>query len=328
MPLPGFAIKYPLFTKGAKTMNKKLGFYILKRVLLALLTIVIVITVTFFAMQLIPGGPFTSEKAVSQESLDRLYAKYGLDKPLIVQYFNYLFNALRFDFGYSIKSRGAVTVNHIIGEGMRYSVTIGLIAAFIAIIVGVILGSLAAYKHNTIIDRIIMVLSTASVAVPSFIVSTIFLYLFCVVWQILPANGSDWRGFILPTITLSFSPMAYIIRLTRSSTLDVLNSDYIRTAYAKGASFSRVLYKHSLRNSLTPVITYAGPMIAFILTGSLVVEKIYGIPGIGREFVTSITNRDYPEVMGLTIFLTYLVIIMVLVSDVLYTVVNPRVDLD
>lgn len=309
-------------------MNKKLAFYILRRILLAFVTIVIVITVTFFAMNLIPGGPFTSEKAVSPEALERLKEKYGLDQPIFIQYLNYLRNALVFDFGFSIKSRGATTVNSIIADGMGYSATIGIIAALIAIAVGVALGSLAAYKHNTVVDRIIMVLSTASVAVPSFIVSTILLYLFCLVWPILPANGSDWRGFILPTITLSLSPMAYIIRLTRSSTLDVLNSDFIRTAYAKGASFSRVLYKHSLRNSLTPVITYAGPMIAFILTGSLVVEKIYGIPGIGRTFVSSITNRDYPLIMGLTIFLTYLVIIMVLVSDILYKVVNPRVELE
>ena len=309
-------------------MNKKLLFYILKRVILAIVTIIIVITVTFFAMQLIPGGPFTSEKAISEESMARLEEKYGLDKPLIVQYINYLLNALKFDFGYSIKSRGAVTVTEIISRGMATSAVIGIIAAVIAIIIGIVLGSLAAYKHNTIVDRVIMVLSTASVAVPSFIISTIFLYLFTVQWPIFPANGSDWTGYILPTITLSFSPMAYITRLTRSSTLDVLNSDYIRTAYAKGSSFSRVLYKHSLRNSLTPVITYAGPMIAFILTGSLVVEKIYGIPGIGRDFVSSITNRDYPLIMGLTIFLTYLVIIMVLISDILYKVVNPRVELE
>ena len=309
-------------------MNKKLAFYIIKRILLAFVTIVVVITVTFFAMQLIPGGPFTSEKAVSAESLERLKAKYGLNKPLIVQYFYYLKSALVFDFGYSIKSRGAVTVTSIIFGGMRTSAVIGLIAALLAIIFGVVLGSLAAYKHNTPIDRAIMVLSTASVAVPSFIVATLFLYLFCMVWKVLPANGSSWLGYILPTVTLSFSPMAYIIRLTRSSTLDVLGSDYIRTANAKGCSFSRVLFKHSLRNSLTPVITYAGPMIAFIITGSLVVEQIFGIQGIGREFVSSITNRDYPLIMGLTIFLTYLVIIMVLISDILYKVVNPRVELE
>lgn len=309
-------------------MDKKLIFYILKRLLLAFVTVVIVITVTFFAMQLIPGGPFTSEKAVSPETLERLQAKYGLDQPIIVQYFRYLQGALVFDFGYSIKSRGAKKVLDLILAGFRFSSATGLIAASIAIVFGILLGSLAAYKHNSWLDKTIMVFSTASVAVPSFVISTIFLYLFCVEWKILPANGSTWQGFILPTITLSFSPMAYIIRLTRSSTLDVLNSDYIRTANAKGLSSSRVLYKHSLRNSLTPVITYAGPMIAFIITGSLVVEKIFGIPGIGRDYVSSITNRDYPIIMGLTIFLTYLVIIMVLISDILYKVVNPRVELE
>jgi len=309
-------------------MDKKLIFYILKRLLLAFVTVVIVITVTFFAMQLIPGGPFTSEKAVSPETLERLQAKYGLDQPIIVQYFRYLQSALVFDFGYSIKSRGARKVMDLIIAGFRFSSATGLIAASIAIVFGILLGSLAAYKHNTWVDKTIMVFSTASVAVPSFVISTIFLYLFCVEWKILPANGDTWQGFILPTITLSFSPMAYIIRLTRSSTLDVLNSDYIRTANAKGLSFSRVLYKHSLRNSLTPVITYAGPMIAFIITGSLVVERIFGIPGIGRDYVSSITNRDYPIIMGLTIFLTYLVIIMVLISDILYKVVNPRVELE
>lgn len=309
-------------------MNKKLLFYILKRVLLAFVTILIVITVTFFAVQLIPGDPFTSEKAVSEEALARLNQKYGLDKPLFIQYLNYLKSALVFDFGYSIKSRGAVTVSEIIFRGVKFSAITGLIAAAIAIVFGVVLGSIAAYKHNTWIDRVIMVISTASVAVPSFVIATIFLYLFCVKWGMFPANGDSWTGFILPTITLSFSPMAYIIRLTRSSTLDVLSSDFIRMANAKGLSSQRVLFKHSLRNSLTPVITYAGPMIAFIVTGSLVVEKIYGVPGIGREFVASITNRDYPVVMGLTIFLTFLVVLMVLVSDILYKVANPRVELE
>lgn len=309
-------------------MNKKLALYILKRILLAFVTIVIVITITFFAMQLIPGGPFTSEKAVDPDTLVRLQEKYGLDKPLFIQYINYLKGALVFDFGLSIKSRGAKTVISIILEGFKYSATIGIIAACIAVVFGIVLGSIAAYKHNTWVDRVIMVLSTASVAVPSFVIATIFLYLFCVIWKILPANGSSWQGFILPTITISLSPMAYIIRLTRTSTLDVLGADYIRTAYAKGLSFQKVLFKHSLRNSLTPVITYAGPMVAFIVTGSLVVEQIFGIPGIGRDFVSSITNRDYPLVMGLTIFLTVLVIVMVLVSDILYKVVNPRVELE
>lgn len=309
-------------------MNKKLLFFIVKRLILAVITVFLVITITFFTMQLIPGGPFTSEKAVSEETLNILKAKYGLDKPLFIQYLNYLKNALVFDFGYSIKNRGAISVGDIIKNGLKTSAPMGLTAAAIAILVGVILGSLAAYKHNTWVDRLIMVISTSFVAVPSFIISTILLYLCCVKWRILPANGGDIKGYILPTITLSFYPMAYIIRLTRSSSLDVLGSDYIRTAHAKGLSFTKVLFKHSLRNSLTPVITYAGPMIAFILSGSLVIEQIYGIPGIGRSFVSCIINRDYPVIMGLTIFLTVLVIFMVLVSDILYKVVNPRVELE
>lgn len=309
-------------------MNKKLLIFIGKRILLAFVTIFCVITVTFFAMQLIPGGPFASEKAISEEALALLNKKYGLDKPLFIQYLNYLKGALFFDFGYSLKSRGSVTVNHIIFDGLKYSLVVGLLAALIAIAFGVLLGSLAAYKHNTWVDRVIMVISTASIAVPSFVIATILLYIFCVGLKILPANGSTWQGYILPVITLSFSPMANIIRLTRTSTLDVLGSDYIRMANAKGLSFERVLFKHSLRNSLTPVITYSGPMIAFIITGSLVVEQIFGIPGIGRSFVSSITSRDYPVIMGLTIFLTYVVIIMVLVSDILYKVINPRVELD
>lgn len=309
-------------------MNKKLLIFILKRILLAFLTVVIVITITFFAMQLIPGGPFTSEKAVSDEAMAILKEKYGLDKPLFIQYIKYLGSALVFDFGYSIKSRGAVSVSSIIINGMKYSAVIGLIAAVIAIIFGVLLGSIAAYKHNTWIDRVIMVLSTASVAMPAFVIATILLYIFCLVLKILPANGNTWQGFILPTITISLNPMAYITRLTRSSTLDVLGSDYIRMANAKGLSFSQILFKHSLRNSLTPVVTYAGPMIAFIVTGSLVIEQIFTIPGIGGKFVSSISNRDYPVIMGLTIFLTFLVIIMVLISDILYKVVNPRVELE
>lgn len=309
-------------------MNKKLLFYIIKRLLLAIATIFFVITITFFAMQLIPGGPFTSEKALSETTLNILKEKYGLDKPLFIQYLNYLKRAFVFDFGYSIKNRGAVSVNEIILNGLKVSAPIGIVAALIAIFVGVILGSLAAYKHNTWVDRTIMVLSTSFVAVPSFIISTILLYLFCVKWKLLPANGGDIKGYILPTITLSFYPMAYITRLTRTSSLDVLGSDFIRTANAKGLPFRKVLFKHSLRNSLTPVITYSGPMIAFILSGSLVIEQIYGIPGIGRSFVSCINNRDYPVIMGLTIFLTMLIIFMVLISDILYKVVNPRVELE
>lgn len=311
-------------------MDKKTLIYVVKRLLFAVLTIFVVITITFWAMQAIPGGPFTSEKAKSEETLARLKELYGLDKPLGIQYLLYLGNAFIWNFGYSIKSNGSVTVMQIIGEGMQTSAIVGFLAAALAIIVGIILGTVAGYKHNKTIDKIIMVLTTASVAVPTFITATILSYIFIIVLKILPpgyvAGGA--RAFILPVITMSLSPAAYISRLVRSATLDVLGSDYIRTANAKGLSKTKVLFKHALRNSLTPVITYAGPMIAFIITGSLVVESIYNVPGIGSSYVQSITNRDYPLVMGLTIFLTYLVIFMVLISDILYKVVNPRVDLD
>ena len=204
---------------------------------------------------------------------------------------------------------------------------IGGSAAALAIVIGLVLGSLAAVFHNKWVDKLIMVTSTASVAMPSFVIATLLLYFFCIRFQLLPANGQTAAGLILPIIALSLYPMSYITRLTRSSMLDVLGQDYIRTANAKGVSPSRVLFKHALKNAVTPVITYAGPMIAYILTGSLVVERIFAVPGLGKYFVSSIINRDYPMVMGTTIFLACLMVIMTLVSDILYKVFDPRVDL-
>jgi oligopeptide transport system permease protein len=312
-------------------VNKKSLFYILKRLIFCLLTIFVVITATFFLMNAIPGGPFVTEGRVSQSIIDNLNAKYGLDKPLFVQYWNYLKNAVVFDYGISIKQKGREVMD-IIMEGFKTSLPVGLIAGVLAIGFGTCLGSIAAVKHNKVIDRIIMVFSTASVAFPSFIIASVLLYIFCNWLGWLPANGitidGDYRGYILPVITLSLYPTAYITRLTRSSTLDVLNSDYIRTAKAKGVSKSKILFKHALRNSLTPVITYAGPMFASIITGSLVIEQIYSIPGLGRTFIKAITSRDYPLIMGTTIFLTVLVIFLILVSDILYKIVNPRVEFE
>jgi len=312
-------------------MRKKMLVYVVKRLIMCLATIVVVITATFFLMNAVPGGPFLSEKAASQSILDALKAKYGLDQPLIVQYWNYLKGALIFDFGPSLKQKGREVIE-IIGDGFSTSLPIGLIAGLLALSFGTFLGSLAAVKHNKLVDRLIMVFSTASVAFPSFIIASVLLYVFCTALGWLPANGittnGDYRGYILPIITLSLYPTAYITRLTRSSTLDVLNSDYIRTAKAKGVSKTKVLFKHALRNSLTPVITYAGPMFASIITGSLVVEQIYSIPGLGRTFIKSITGRDYPLIMGSTIFLTVIVIFLILICDILYKVANPRVELE
>ncbi len=309
-------------------MNTKTLMYILKRIGLALLTIWIVITATFFAMHAIPGGPFQGEKAVNESVLKALEAKYGLDKPLIEQYGNYLKGIVtEFDFGPSLKKRGREVVD-IIADGMKTSIKLGLIAASFALVIGVVLGSIAALRRNKIIDRIIMVITTAFVSMPSFIMGTLLLLLFSQTLHLVPANGTTFAGQILPIITLALYPMAYITRLTRSSMLDVLGQDYIRTARAKGVPPLKIIFGHALKNSLIPVITYFGPMLAYIVTGSLVVEKIFSVPGIGRDFVNSITGRDYTLVMGTTIVLASLIVIMNLVGDIMYKVVDPRITLE
>ena len=302
--------------------------YILKRIGLAILTVWVVITVTFFVMHAVPGGPFMSEKAVSQAAQEALEAKYGLDKPLMVQYWTYLKDVItRFDFGPSLKQRGRMVID-IIADGMKTSVKLGLIAAVGALAAGVVLGAVAALRRNKFIDKVIMVITTAFVSMPSFIMGSLLLVLFSIRLMLLPANGSTAQGLVLPIITLALYPMAYITRLTRSSMLDVLGQDYIRTAKAKGVPAGRIIFGHAMKNSLIPVITYFGPMLAYIVTGSLVVEQIFAVPGIGRAFVSSITNRDYPMVMGTTIVLAVLIVVMNLVSDILYKVVDPRINLE
>jgi len=308
-------------------MSKTTG-YIIKRLVLAILTVWVVITVTFFVMHAVPGGPFLGEKAVTPEVLAALEAKYGLDKPLIEQYFTYLRDIFtRFDFGPSLKQRGQDVID-IIATGMKTSAKLGVIAAFSALAVGVVLGSVAALRRNRFIDKFIMVITTAFVSMPSFIMGSLLLIVFAVKLQLLPANGATAEGLVLPIVTLALYPTAYITRLTRSSMLDVLGQDYIRTAKAKGVSGVKIIFGHALKNSLIPVITYFGPMLAYIVTGSLVVERIFSVPGIGRAFVNSIINRDYPLIMGTTIILAALIVVMNLVSDILYKVVDPRINLE
>ena len=309
-------------------MNSKNLLYILKRIGLAILTVWVVITITFFVMHAVPGGPFLSEKAISETAMKALEAKYGMDKPLMVQYFTYLKDiVLHFDFGPSIKNRGREVVT-IIFDGMKTSAKLGIIAAFLALIFGVVLGAIAALRRNKFIDKLIMVITTAFVSMPSFIMGALFLILFVINLKWFPGNGSTAKGLILPIITLSLYPMAYITRLTRSSMLDVLGQDYIRTAKAKGVSKRNIIFGHAMKNSLIPVITYFGPMLAYIVTGSIVVEQIFAVSGIGRAFVSSIINRDYPMIMGTTIILAILIVIMNMVSDILYKVVDPRIKLD
>jgi oligopeptide transport system permease protein len=309
-------------------MNSKTAFYIIKRILLAILTVWIVITVTFFVMHAVPGGPFMSEKAISPAAQAALEAKYGLDKPLMTQYGTYLRDIVtKFDFGPSLKQRGRMVID-VIGDGMKTSVKLGVVAAVLAAVIGIVLGAVAALRRNKLIDKIIMVITTAFVSMPSFIMGSLLLIIFAIKLGWLPANGAAKGGLVLPIITLSLYPMAYITRLTRSSMLDVLGQDYIRTAKAKGVSGTKIIFGHALKNSLIPVITYFGPMLAYIVTGSIVVEQIFAVPGIGRAYVSSITNRDYTMIMGTTIVLAALIVIMNLVSDILYKVVDPRINLE
>ncbi len=309
-------------------MNSKTLFYILKRILLAVLTIWIVITITFFVSRAVPGGPFNSEKAMTPEAKAALEAKFGLDRPVFEQYVTYLKNIVtKFDFGPSLKLKGR-EVTEIIADGMKTSLKLGVIAAVTALVTGVVLGAIAALKRNKIIDRVIMVVTTAFISMPSFIMGTLLLLVFAQKLNWLPANGTTSAGLVLPVITLALYPTAHITRLTRSSMLDVLGQDYVTTAKAKGVSKVKIIFGHALKNSLIPVITYFGPMLAYIVTGSLVVEKIFAVPGVGRDFVNSIINRDYTLIMGTTIVLASLIVIMNLIGDILYKVVDPRISLE
>ncbi|MCI2068820.1 MAG: ABC transporter permease [Bacilli bacterium] len=309
-------------------MNKKMLVYILKRLGMSIITILSVITITFWSMQAIPGGPFASEKALSEVTLAILNEKYGLNDPLGTQYLRYLWRALIWDFGPSLTLKGRFVMD-VIADGLKISGVLGMIALIVALVFGIVLGALAAVNQNKILDRIIMVFSTASVAMPSFVIASLLLLIFCNRLRWFPSSAAlSSAGYVLPVITLALYPTAYITRMTRSSTLDVLNQDFIRTARAKGLKESKVIFKHAMRNSLTPIITYIGPEFAYIITGSLVVEQVFSIGGLGRYFISSITGCDYSMIMGTTIFLTDIMVIMLLVSDILYVVANPKVDFD
>lgn len=295
---------------------------------MALLALLIITCVTFVVMNLVPGGPFLSEKAPSPEVLAALEAKYGLDKPLGEQLVNYLKDLLHGDLGVSFRMQKNRPVTTIIGEMFPISAKVGVFAVLNAVILGIPLGCLAAYNRGKPIDSILRVIMTLGISIPSFVVATLLLVLFSVNLKILPGTGlASWKNYLMPCFALSFYPMCYIGRMTRSSMLDAINADYIRTARAKGLPSRRIIFKHALRNSLIPVVTYIGPMTAYILSGGFVVEKVFSIPGLGRYFIQSILSRDYPIIMGTTIFLAAFVIIMNLLVDVLYKVIDPRITL-
>lgn len=301
--------------------------YVCKRVGYAILTIFLISVITFTVMNLIPGGPFLSEKAVTPATQAALEAKYGLDVPKPQQYLNYMNGLLHGDFGESLKQKGR-TANDIIFSTFPVSARLGGISILVALVAGVGLGSVAAMCRGKWGDQLIMVVSTLGIAVPSFVVATALMKIFGVELKWLPTMGlSTPLHYILPVFTLAFYPMAYITRLMRSSMLDALNQDYIRTARAKGVSKFKMLFKHALRNAILPIITYAGPLMAFTLSGSFVVEKIFNIPGLGREFINCITGRDYPMVMSTTIFLATFLVLMNVIVDILYKIVDPRIKL-
>ncbi|MBR1820148.1 MAG: ABC transporter permease [Clostridia bacterium] len=300
--------------------------YTVKRVLLAVITVFIISAITFFAMNAIPGGPFAKEKAPDPAVQAALEARFNLDKPVGTQFLIYLKNLLHGDFGISLKT--GRDISQIIMEKFAVSAKLGGMAAGFAIVLGLILGSIAALCRNHWPDRVIIFLTTLFVSVPSFILATILLLVFALTLKWVGVFSASNPNYVLPVISLMLYPMSYITRLTKSSMLDVLGQDYIRTARAKGVRESFVIFKHALRNALIPVITYVGPMIAGILTGSMVVETVFTIGGLGTEFVRSINNQDYPLIMATTIFLAVLMVVATLISDLVYKLVDPKITFD
>ena len=313
-----------LFSKRGEKVAK----YILKRIATSIITLWAVITITFFMLRLLPGGPFTGERNIPEAIMQNLEVKYGLDKPLFEQYGLYLKNLLQGDLGESMKYAGK-EVSEIISYSFPSSAKLGVVVISIALIFGITLGIIAALKYNSWPDSLCMVLATLGVTIPSFVLATVLMYIFGVKYKLLPVTGLNSPvSYILPALALGGYSIAFISRLTRSKLLETLNSDYIRTARAKGVSGFKVIVKHALRNTLIPIITYLGPLIAGILTGSFVVEKIFAIPGLGREFVNTISNRDYTVIMGVTVFYSSILIICNLLVDLLYGIIDPRIKLD
>ena len=307
-------------------MDSKMLGYIVKRLLLAVLTVLLICAITFFVMHAVPGGPFNREKALSQATIDALNERYNLDKPLVTQFFLYLKNLLKGDLGVSLKN--GRLISGIIKESFPISAKLGLLAVSVALVCGTIFGSLAALMRNKLPDRVIIFFSTLMTAVPSFVLATLLLLVFCIKLGWIDVWNANSTNYVLPVLALSAYPMAYTTRLAKTSMLDALSQDYIRTARAKGVSKWKIIFKHALRNSLIPVITYAGPEVAYIITGSMVVETVFTIGGIGKQFVQSINNRDYTVIMATTIFLATLMVIANVICDLLYKVVDPRIQYD
>jgi len=305
-----------------------MGKYLLKRLLIGAVTLLALATITFFLMHAIPGSPLAGETSKLPANVkEKLIEQYGLDQPTYVQYFTYLKNAVRGDFGTSLNRKGK-EVADIIMSGMPYTASLGFAAFCIALAVGILLGTISAFSKQQWVNNTVAFIATIGVSVPSFLLALLMMMLFGVVLKWLPIVGlSTWQHYIMPATALALSPIAMISRLTRTSLMEVMKQDYMVLARSKGTSEVMVIIRHALKNALVPVVTYAGPLLATLLTGSFVIETLFSVPGIGAEFVTSVSNRDYTMIMALTIFYGAFIIICNIVTDLITAVMDPRVRL-
>ena len=304
--------------------------YIIKRIFAGLLTMFVLVTISFFLMRSIPGGPFNNpeDKNIPQSIIEMTNERYGLNAPLREQYVRYLKTLLKGDLGYSFILQNT-KVNDIIIRGFPATAKVGMLAVLISVIMGTAVGVVSAIYRGKLLDWIVMLFVTLGISIPSFISAVLLLYVFSGWLDLLPSFGlSDWKSFILPVAGLALSPIATIARLTRSSMPEVIRQDYIRTARAKGVTEFFVIMKHGLKNAILPVITYLGPLIAALLTGSFVIERLFSIPGIGREYVVSVSDRDYAVLLGMTIFFGGLIIISNIFVDIIYAAIDPRIKID
>ncbi|WCK55565.1 ABC transporter permease [Aneurinibacillus sp. Ricciae_BoGa-3] len=298
--------------------------FLVRRFISMVVTLFVIVTLTFFLMHAIPGSPFDNDHTTNEAVTQNLMAHYNLDKPLGVQYLSYLKSLLNFDLGPSI-ANSSDTVNAMINRGFPVSFILGMVAIVFAVICGVALGIAAALRHNHVIDYLAMIFAVIGISVPNFIVATLLIKYVAVKWGLLPvATWGTWKHVILPAAALATGPMAIIARLTRSSMLEVLTQDYMETARAKGLHPVAILIKHGLRNAILPVVTLMGALVANVLTGSFVIEKIFAIPGMGKYFVDGINNRDYSVIMGTTVFYSALLVLMMFLVDVAYGFIDPR----
>lgn len=299
--------------------------FIIRRLLLIIPMAIIVITVTWALIRLAPGNFYEDQKQLPAAVVENIKAKYGLDKPWYQQYGIMLWNTIRGDFGESVKNPGK-TVNEIIATHFPYSATVGILAYLLALIIGLAAGTIAALKQNSAFDYGSMSLAMLGLSVPNFVLGPILVLIFALWLYWLPtARLQSWSGYILPVITLAGVYAAYIARLTRAGMLEVMRSDYIRTARAKGLNEKTVLLKHALRGGLIPVISFTGPALAALLAGTVVVEKVFAIPGLGNIFIQSVLNRDEPLILGIVAFLSILIMVFNLLVDISYAFLDPRI---